>query len=201
MSTETDLINTALAHCGHEPIQSINQLDSTPAETARRLWPSTRDDALRAAHWNCATWRQTLATEVPGYENAEEWAYAYQLPGEPNYCLKARRFAGVHYSSLSRFHPIKRPFRVEGRVLLTNVATPTLVYTRRLTDVNKFDAALYNAAAVYLGSFFAMALRKDYKQQQQLFQIWTVMRDEASGYDEAEGGRDEFISTDLLFNR
>ena len=200
MAVETDLINTALAHIGHEPINSINQPNNTVAETARRLYPSTRDDALRAAHWNCATWRQTLASEVSGYDTASEWAHVYQLPRDP-YCLKARRFAGIYYKTESRFHPNKRPFRVEGRFLLTNVESPVLVYTRQLTDLNMFDSSLYNALAVLLGSFFAVGIRKDYKQQAQLFRIWEGLRDEAAGVDEAEGTKDEYISTSLIDDR
>lgn len=200
MATETDLVNVALAHCGHEKITSIDQINHVPAETARRIYPTVRDDALRAAHWNCATWRQTLATEVTGYDTAEEWAKVYQLPRDP-YCLKTRRFAGVHWDGESRWHPQKQPYRVEGRVLLTNVATPVLIYTRRLEDVNIMDSSFYHALAVYLGSFFAVAIRKDYKLQAELFKAWEALRDYASGVDEAEGGRDSYISTDLLTNR
>jgi len=200
MAVETDLINVALAHIGHEPITSLDLQNNSVAETARRLYPTTRDDALRVVHWNCATWRQTLATEVAGYDSAEEWTHAYQLPRDP-YCLKARRFAGTYYRTWTRFHPRKVPFRVEGRVLLTNDANPVLVYTRRLEDVNMFDPSLYNAVAVLLGSFFAVAIRKDYKLQGQLFSIWERLRDEAAGIDEAEGGHDEYVSAELLFHR
>lgn len=200
MAVETDLVNVALAHCGLTAITSINLQDNTTAETARRLYPTTRDDALRAAHWNCATWRQTLATEVAGYDTLGEWAKVYQLPRDP-YCLKARRFAGGYLVSSSRFHPQKRPFRVEGRYLLTNVTNPILVYTRRLEDVNMFDSSLYNAVAVLLASFFATAIRSDYKLQANLFGVWERLRDEAAGYDEAEGGHDEYVSAELITNR
>lgn len=198
MSVETDLINTALGHIGHEPITSIDET-TTIAQTARRLYPAARDQALRAANWNCATWRQTLAEQAV-YDSGGEWAYAYELPREP-YCLRARRFAGQHYVTTTRFHPLKRPFRVEGRVLLTNVESPLLIYTRRLEDVNLFDSALYNALAVLLGSFFAVAIRKDYKQQEKLFAVWKDLRDEAAGADEAEGGRDEYIPTSIIDDR
>lgn len=199
MANETDLINVALAHIGHESITSINQLNSSVAETARRLYPIVRDDALRQAHWNCATKRQTLALEAV-YEVKDEFDHAYELPRDP-YCLKARRFAGVYYDTSSRWHPDKHPFRIEGRVLLTNVEEPQLIYTARLEDVNLFDATLFNAVAVYLGSYFATAIRKDYKLQATLFAIWEKLRDEASGIDEAEGGRDEYVSAELIFRR
>ena len=197
--TETDLVNVALAHIGHDPITSI-EAETTVAATVRRLYPVARDDALRVVHWNCATWRQTLATEVPGYDVTGEWSKVYQLPVDP-YCLKARRFAGMDEYSDTRSHARKRPYRVEGRVLLTNVASPTLIYTKRMVDVNEFDPALYNALAVYLSTFLAVAIRKDYKQRREQFEVWKELRDQAAGADESEGGRDDYISSDLLFDR
>jgi hypothetical protein len=198
VATETDLVNTALGHIGHERITSLDAQGNTVAETCRALYPTVRDDALRSANWNCATWRQRLAT-IANYDTYDEWGHAYMLPTDP-YCLKARRFAGDE-SIRGAFHPGRPVYRVEGRVLLTSAENPVLVYTRRLVDVNLFDSSLYNAVAVYLGSFLAMALRKDYDQQKALMQAWTALRDDAAGADESEGGRDSYISSDLLINR
>lgn len=198
--TETDLVNTALGFIGHDEIESINLTNNGDAQTARRLYPVARDAALRAAHWNCATWRQQLGLLASTYTQ-NEWSFVYHLPHQP-YCLKARRFeSSCNWDEWVRFHPGQRPFRVEGRYVLTNIETPVLIYTQRIIDINLFDANLFQATAALLGSHFAIALRKDYKQSAQLFNAYDVLVREAAGVDEAEGGKDTYISTDLLTDR
>jgi hypothetical protein len=200
MMTETDLVNTALGFVGHDEIGSINDTNNPTAETARRLYPVARDAALRAAHWNCATWRQTLGSIVTSYDQAD-WSFVYHLPHNP-YCLKARRFEdSYNIGATTRFHPEKRVFRVEGRYILTNLETPRLIYTQRITDINLFDANLFQATAMLLGSHFAVSLRKDYKQSVELFKVYETLVTEAQGIDESEGGRDTYISNDLLYDR
>jgi hypothetical protein len=203
MPAETDLVNVALNLIAHEEITNIMDTTNAVAKTARRLYPVARDAATRAAHWNCATWRQTLAEVEPSADYTQhDFSFVYQLPQNP-LCLKARRFedVGCNYDPRGRFHPGNRPFRVEGRFILTNVETPTLVYTRQIIDVNLMDALLYQATAVLLGCHFALAIRQDYKRHAELFKAWDLLREEAAGLDEAEGGRDTFISTGLLYDR
>ncbi len=218
MADLVDFVNTALSLIGHDGIASLDipndptQADPLVAQILPILQP-TIDMGLRAAHWNCATARQTLSQTVAYVGN--EFGNAYQLPTDP-YCIKARRIAGASLTfddtpnadtdvpvlnDADRYHPAKLIFRVEGRLLLTNVTTPTLVYTARLTDPTLFDSEFYIAAATLLASFFAIGIRKDYKQQGELFKIWGGLRDEAKGSDESEGGKDEYVSTELLYHR
>jgi hypothetical protein len=198
--TETDLANTALTLIAHPEITSIDDVTTEVARTCKRLYSVARDAALRAAHWNCATTRRTLAHLVSYEQN--EWDYVYQLPQDP-YCLKARRFqtSDHNWRSTNRFHPDYRPYRVEGRFILTNIAEPVLIYTRRITDVNLFDAELFQATATLLGAHLALAIRQDYKRNLALLEQWQFLRDEAAGVDESEGGKDTYISTDLISDR
>lgn len=197
MATETDLVNVALGHIGHPAITSIAGTD-TVSETCARLYPICRDDVLRSAHWNCATFRKQLAeSEVNNL--GDEWLYSYQLPVDP-YCLKARRLVGLPVTDGSRWHPQKQAFRVEGRVLLTDVANAILLYTGR-QEVSLFDASLFNALAVYLSAFLATAVRQNYKLAQQQLTAWVVLRDQAGGNDEAEGEKDVYTSFDLITDR
>jgi hypothetical protein len=197
---ETDLVNVALSLVAFDPITSIHLENNNTAETARRLYPVARDAALRAAHWNCATWRQTLGELDTSYSQAD-WTYVYHLPGEPHYCLKARRFETSNWSETTRFHPGQRPFRVEGRFILTDIESPRLIYTQRIVDINLFDSLLFQATATLLASHFAIALRQDYKRQEGLYSAWLGMQAEAAGLDEAEGGKDTYLSTDLITDR
>jgi len=128
--------------------------------------------------------------------------FFYPFPAEPHYCLKARRFeAERDWDSDTRVHPGQRPFRVEGRFILTDVETPTLIYTQRIVDINLFDSLLFQATATLLASHFAIALRQDYKRQEGLYSAWLGMQAEAAGLDEAEGGKDTYLSTDLISDR
>ena len=193
---QTDLVNYALGLIGAPTIRGLAD-SSSVAEQARLLYQPTIDSALRAAHWNCATARQELAsTTVPN----GEFQNAYKLPTDP-YCLKARRIAGAAtFADSDRYHPAKIIFRVEGRILFTGAATPVLVYTARI-DVPLFDSNLYVAAGTLLGAFFAGSIRKDYKQRDAMLKAWEVLRDEAIGSDETEGGKDEYVGTEFLHHR
>jgi hypothetical protein len=195
-TNETDLINSALALIGHDPIQSLALQNNTVADQCRRLYPLAREQCLRAADWNCATWRQRIDLENSSYTLASlEWNFAYHLPADP-YCLKARRLSGTPYDTVTRHHPEAISFRVEGRTLLTNEETPILIYTRDLTPEN-FDSSLTSAVSLLLASYLAIGVRKDYTQSDKFLQKYQVMLIEASGANQAEGGLDTYISTDL----
>jgi hypothetical protein len=198
MANQTDLANFALSLIGHAKIPDINAQNNAVAETVRELFQPTMDSALRAAHWNCATARQPLAS-VDG-ATGKELQNAYQLPTDP-LCLKARRIAGAAtFADSDRYHPAKIVFRIEGKTLYTGAATPVLIYTARI-DVPLYDSNLYVAAGTLLASFLAIAIRKDYKQQEALFKAWEGLRDEAEGVDDTEGGKDEYVGTEFLHHR
>ena len=200
MASETDIANEALTMIAHPEITNIDDVTTDVAKTVKRLFNMTRDAALRAAPWNFATTRRTLASVVSTY-NQNEWGFVYQLPHDP-YCLNARRFeSSWNYKSWTRFHPHRKPFRVEGRFILTDIAEPTLIYTARILDTNKFDAEFHQAFVNLLGAHLALAIRQDYKRNQALLGAWGILRDEACGVDEAEGGKDTHISTRLAFDR
>lgn len=104
MTTETDIVNRALQQAGaRSSIANLNE-QSSEAKNARMIYVSTRQQMLRAAHWNFArkTAYLTVLKSAPGTpENPEAssaiwepatqpappWMYEYAYPSD---CLDVR---------------------------------------------------------------------------------------------------------------
>jgi hypothetical protein len=104
MTTDTDIVNRALQQCGaRSTVANLNE-QSPEAKNARMIYTSTRQQMLRAAHWNFArkTAYLTVLKAAPGTpENpstatsiwepttqpAPPWLYEYAYPSD---CLDVR---------------------------------------------------------------------------------------------------------------
>lgn len=207
MSTETDLVNTALGMIGYDPINDINDLNDMRSKVAKRLYPNARDATLRSVHWNCATiWSPALG-ELATNPASDEWGHAYNLPTNP-YCLKVQRIlAGTHVDRVHYKHPTQIAYKVAvsqitgeapARILLCDQSPVKIVYTARILDVTMYDPNLWDAIAERLAADFAGALVKDGKLKTAMLQSWAVKYEIAAGVDESEGDQDDFTTTDLL---
>ncbi len=145
--SETDIANMALAAAGAKPPIVTLTEDSDNARVCNRFFAAVRDAVLRAHPWNCAIHRKAitaLATApISDYDNQ------FQLPANP-WCLRILQVGEI------ADQPVK--WRVEGRRLLTNDSSVKIVYIKRITDTNEFDALLLDAFVLKLARKIVMPL-------------------------------------------
>lgn len=160
MASETDLLNDALSMIGASPIAAIDD-GSVAANHCQRLYPALRDGLIRAHHWNWAMARVQLAQDAtaPPFE----FAYQYALPAD---LLKIVEYNGATPNSSTSIYadytqkPVSR-YVIEGRKLLTNDGEVKIVYLRRITNPDEWDALFYQVVAAWLASKLASAITKD----------------------------------------
>ncbi len=137
------------------------------------FYESTVDEVLRMHPWNCAIHRATLAA----LDDAPEFGYSYQytLPTAP-YCLRVLQMEYLDYE-----------FKIEGRVLLTNVSPCNIIYIKRITDPTKFDSLLVEAFATRLATKLAYPIVQSKTLTQQLAKEFELILRAARTADAQEG--------------
>lgn len=144
MASWVQIANLALRRLGADRIASLTE-DSENARAVNDVHETVRDAVLRLHPWNCALVRGELAADVA----APAWGYArrFALPADP-YCLRVWRLAD---STID--------YKVEGRALLTDAATPLhVLFIARLEDPEQFDASLTVVMAAALAAEIAFRL-------------------------------------------
>ena len=154
MASEVDIGNLALAHLGEAAdVSSFDPPEGSPqAEHCARFYPIARDVCLQAQSWKFA--RRTVLIDAPLGTTVDGWAYAYALPAD---WLKVNRI----YSEGSR-RDIDTPFEFETetddngqQILLTDLESPYLVYTRKVDDTSKFSPTFVTALSYLLAAMLA----------------------------------------------
>lgn len=123
--TVLQIYNLALMSIGAAPLVTTADV-SIQADVVRAWYPFCRDSLLRAHPWNFAERRVTL-TPVVGTTPTMDFAYFFDLPSD---CLKLRRLSD---------ELVDEPYKVEGRRILCDEASISILYTYRLTDPTIFD--------------------------------------------------------------
>lgn len=180
-TTPAEVCNLALLRIGVR--QYIGALDEQTQEAAACAvaYPNAREVLLARFPWRFALRRAALAA-LAGI-TYDGWSFAYALPTD---CVEVRGFVSplsaggppwvspyvamygpsaegyapsVFWAGLSLY---RAPYALEGgdlgRVLLTNEAAPTLLYTARVEDVSRYPALFVEALAWKLASDLALAL-------------------------------------------
>lgn len=187
MPSEIDLVNDALGQIGASPITSLGD-GSVAANHALRFYPTLRDAAIRAHHWNFAMGRATLAASAtaPPFE----FTFAYPLPSD---LLKIVQYNGKTNAT---------EYRIEGRSLLTDDATAQIVYLKRIENPDLFDALFYQFLTTWLASKFALAISKDKNDATLLLkQAFQILLPTAEAVDGQEGSLEAFTVDDLIAGR
>jgi hypothetical protein len=138
---EIQICNIALRRVQGEPITDLETDESKSAVLCRTFYEPTRDAILADPDhpWSFATRRQLLAAAVG--TNLTSYLYAYQLPADP-YCL--RPIVLIDSYTLN-FEQPGYPFKVENRILYTDMLGAGLKYIARVTDVLSFDPLFTDA--------------------------------------------------------
>lgn len=170
MATPVDIANLGLSHIGaRAQIASISPPDGTvEAGYCARFYPLVRREMLEMHAWTFAAKRVALSQVT---NPSTVWAYAYALPAD---CVKARRILPLalldNYTVALQSYEEHYPedlintvftergssrFEVEGDVLLTNEPDAVLLYTRDITDSNKFSSRFVIGAGMLMASYLA----------------------------------------------
>jgi hypothetical protein len=152
MSTVTspeDVVNLALARIGYK-MRVVNLFEGSPqANAALDIYAQTRDAVLREGDYGFA--EKIAAAALSGNGAPAPWSYEYSYPSD---ALKVRDIFDAAYLA-DKNNPIPLRWTVggiaTGKVIWTNVAGATLVYTQQVTDPAKWEPLFVEALAAALG--------------------------------------------------
>lgn len=151
--SDISICNLALAHIRAASIVSLTE-GSNEAIQCSAQYAHVRDMALRDYPWNFARAQSTLgllASDIAGL-----WTYRYGLPSD---CLLVREI-----EPLARTDdpvPYEIAYHDGRRVLLTDRAEPTLIYTARVDDPTLFDPLFVEALSWALAMRLAVPITGD----------------------------------------
>lgn len=152
--TEEFAANLALGHLGQPEIAAMSD-STTRARKVRQFFPVARDAMLRHKPWNFATaWISPAADPVQGLGDLK---LRYPLPVD---CLRVRYIKGDNRrdwaieSSVASVGGVA----VETSILVTNIVSPTVCYTRQIAAVRLWDSMFLDAFGYMLASYLATAL-------------------------------------------
>lgn len=169
MSSKIDVFNMALAHIGVSSTVA-DELERSPERViCTRFWDTCRDAmfSYKDMPWNFAVTRVALADLG---SPPTGWAYRYRYPND---CINALGIVGP----TGRVEPPELRFKFEvqyeadGRSILTDAEEATLLYVKRISEVERWPSAFVEAMAYRLASMIAMPLKNDMSLRNELLQL------------------------------
>lgn len=184
---EVSIGNMALANLGSPPVQSFFG-SSTASRSLNLRYNEARLQALSEAPWNFASMWQVgvplAITSAPG------WSYSFVYPPD------ALRVFEIHRAAKEEKDI---PFKVtdhpsgSGRVIHTNMPSPTFIYTRDKEDVTSFDWDFIIALSWLLAHKIAMPVTKSKQQRDDALKMYMGLIDKAG----ARTKNEERVDTDI----
>ena len=136
MTDAVGVCNLALQRLGTKAITSLSE-DTTAGRECNRVYAHARDSELRSHPWSFARSRTRLAADTAA--PAFGFSNAFSLPADYIRLLPARSVANTSVTLGGIDANID--WQIEGRKILTNDASRLdIVYLKRVTDPNEFDA-------------------------------------------------------------
>jgi hypothetical protein len=174
------ICNLALSHLGAAAIVSLTE-NSAEGIACNLHYETCRDSVLRDYPWNFATKRVALAelSETP----PAGWSHVYSLPTD---CLRAREIVNPAGTDPIKFL-IESNAAGTARVLLTNQAQATLLYTAAVSEVTMFDPLFVDALAWKLASMVCIPLTRDRNIMQMCQTMYINVLAQAQTADANEG--------------
>lgn len=177
MATDVTIVNAALIRLGETTVTALSD-GTKPARLASAIYADLRDAVTRAHPWNFALARAELTANA----SAPTWGYAnaYDLPGDPDYCLRVLAVEGEDEQA--------GRWTVEGRQILSNLSSPIrIVYLRRISDPAETDPLFREALSARLARELAEPLGKSTSLQQAMAELYEAKLREARSADGQEG--------------
>lgn len=164
MTSDVQICNITLSRVGIS--MQIQQLTERTKEAiaCNLVYANVRDRVLSAAPWPFAT--RTVALQLTGTA-PQQWTYQYEYPND---CLEVRGIYpprdGIDVKAFRQWMKTARvEYEVQAgdadqKVICTDIENAVAVYTRRVTDPQKFSALFGNAFAWALAAEVAIPLAK-----------------------------------------
>lgn len=151
-TSEVEIVNSAFRKLGAERILDLNE-DNTRARLAKEAYPNVRDKLLRSHPWRFATSYQEIAQVYPKPADVFDYSYVFQLPAD---CMR------VFSTDLGKDEAWEE---IEGLRIACNQSICKVKFSRKITDVSKFDANFCEVLAWHLAAEFAYALTQSASAQ------------------------------------
>jgi hypothetical protein len=139
-------------------LRVVNMFEgSDQANAALNIFSQTRDEVLRKGNYGFS--EKIAAAALSGNAAPAPWSFEYSYPSD---CLRVRSMFNATYLA-DKNNPVRALYSIgDGAVkaIWTNIATPTLVYTARVTDPARWDALFIDALVAELALGLSLALAK-----------------------------------------
>ncbi len=169
MASKIDVYNMALSHIGSTETVADDMERSVERITCSRFWDTCRDAlfSYKDVEWKFAT--ATVALASIGTP-PDGWGYQYRYPND---CINALEILNGY--SRSTPEALRVPFEVRyeanGRVIVCDMESAVLRYTKRVEEVERWPAYFVEAMAARLASFIAAPLKKDLSTRNDLITL------------------------------
>lgn len=169
MASKIDIFNMALSHIGITSTVA-DELERSPERiTCSRFFDTCRDALLsyKDMDWNFARTRVVLADIG---NPPDGWSYQYRYPND---CINALaiEFPGMRYPAERNRIPFQIVYEASGRAILTDQPEATLLYVKRLVEVERYPSPFVEALALRLAAQIAMPLGKSQSMRSELLQL------------------------------
>jgi hypothetical protein len=175
-STQLSICNDALLRIGAEQIVSLN--DGTDrAKLCTAFWTVTVEETLRAAPWNFATERVTLAQAGAPTHG---FTYYFSIPAD------AVRILDIEGEP---------PYRVEGARILCDTTPINVRYVKKVTDPTAWEAGFVEALTLALAAKLAFPVTGTKETVEVFTSLYQAKLKAARAEDEAEGYAGKHVTT------
>lgn len=192
-TSPVSICNMALAMLGETQILSISPPDDIPAANlCATYYDQARDKVLADREWSFAIAWRTL----PALASNPSAAYstAFKLPVD---CVRVLRVYDTDKPRVDDQNSLQ--WVREGNNVITDAASVTISYVRRVTDANEFSPGFVQCLAIYLASLMANSITANAGLSGQLTQRYMMELSEAAAADGMQG-RNQTIRFSSLVN-
>lgn len=175
-TSDVSICNGALILLGASTVENLSE-NSKNARTLRERYDAVRRAELRSHRWRFSIRRASLAALAAAPDS--DYARQFQLPNDFLRLIEGGDIYDVADLSDARTTPGSALWSIEGRALLTNLASPLSIrYVSDVTDAWMFDPCFVLALSAKLAYECCEAItQSDSKQQLALQRYKGAVRD------------------------
>ena len=184
MANKVEIANSALARLGASPIMSLDD-DAKAAQAIKNSFELCKKTVLRAHIWKCARKRLTITptTTAPDFN----YTYAFNLPSD---YLRLVYIDG------------DPEYTIEGRQILSNEATLSLVYIYDIgEDIEILDALVVEALSCYLAWTISYIVTQDLTIKTGVYSDYSFSLRQAKSIDAKETPYQQLEANEFIDSR